>query len=259
MTVIAVTGGRDSTNVAWIRSRLDVMRDGMTFLAHGDARGTDRIAAAWADDAGVRHSGGTFAARWEALGRCAGHSRNQEIIDSVRPDALHAFFGGAGTADMVSRCRRSGVPIVHEAPTSPLTLIQESLRGDPWRMLVACVLLNLTSHRQVRPVLGPLFEMHPTPESMSASDPEAVADVIRVCGMQQRRAVGIRRMSQDFVIWRDSGFDGPVTELHGVGPYAADSWAIFQDMNVMGVEPNDAKLDGYVRWAHSEAIVGSGR
>lgn len=37
-----------------------------------------------------------------------------------------------------------------EPPQSPYGLIEEQLFGDPWRLLVACILLNKTSIVQAR-------------------------------------------------------------------------------------------------------------
>ena len=38
---------------------------------------------------------------------------------------------------------------VWEPPVSPFGLIEEELYGDPWRLLIACILLNKTSITQV--------------------------------------------------------------------------------------------------------------
>ena len=38
-----------------------------------------------------------------------------------------------------------------EPPASPYGLIEEQLFGDPWRLLVACILLNQTAAKGVRP------------------------------------------------------------------------------------------------------------
>ncbi len=38
---------------------------------------------------------------------------------------------------------------VYEAPASPFGLIEEQLYNDPWKLLVACILLNKTSITQV--------------------------------------------------------------------------------------------------------------
>ena len=41
-----------------------------------------------------------------------------------------------------------------DPPASPFSLIEEVLYQDPWRLLLACMLLNKTSGRAVRPSLA---------------------------------------------------------------------------------------------------------
>jgi hypothetical protein len=57
----------------------------------------------------------------------------------------------------------------HFRPTSPdeFGLIQEKLRHEPWKMLVAVIFLNVTTAKMALPLLGRLFERWPTPEALS--------------------------------------------------------------------------------------------
>jgi len=57
----------------------------------------------------------------------------------------------------------------HFRPTSPdeFGLIQEKLRHEPWKMLVAVIFLNKTNAKVALPLLGQLFERWPTPEAVS--------------------------------------------------------------------------------------------
>lgn len=57
----------------------------------------------------------------------------------------------------------------HFRPTSPeeFGLIQEKLRYEPWKMLVAVIFLNVTTAKMALPLLGQLFERWPTPEALS--------------------------------------------------------------------------------------------
>lgn len=57
----------------------------------------------------------------------------------------------------------------HFRPTSPdeFGLIQEKLRHDPWRMLVAVIFLNVTTAKMALPLLSQLFERWPSPEALS--------------------------------------------------------------------------------------------
>lgn len=80
-----------------------------TVIIHGDARGADTLADAWAQ----RHKVAvvSFPANWEKDGRSAGNKRNQQMLDVGRPDLVVAFPGGAGTADMVKRALAAGVEV----------------------------------------------------------------------------------------------------------------------------------------------------
>jgi methyl-CpG-binding domain protein 4 len=108
-------------------------------------------------------------------------------------------------------------------------------------MVVACVLLNRTTRRQVDGVIGGLFERWPGPEEMADADPGLLALTLRPLGLHNRRAETLRRLSSDWL----GGFD-EVTELYGVGKYAADSWAIFQEGD-LSVEPTDKALSAYLK------------
>lgn len=127
---------------------------------------------------------------------------------------------------------------------SPFGLIQEELRDDPWRLLIACICLNLTNIRQVRPVIVGLFEAYPSPELVVGGSEVQIAGLIRTLGLHNRRARSIVRMSQAYVM----GFTD-VRQLPGVGKYAADSHRIFCEGRLDDVEPTDKKLLKYLEWA----------
>lgn len=57
----------------------------------------------------------------------------------------------------------------HFRPTSPheFGLIQEKLRHEPWKMLVAVIFLNVTTAKMALPLLSQLLERWPTPEVLS--------------------------------------------------------------------------------------------
>lgn len=68
-------------------------------------------------------------------------------------------------------------------PPSPYSLIQESIYEDPWRVLVACMLLNRTSGRQVRTVVWTLLEAFPTPWVLAQAPVARVEGIVRVLGI----------------------------------------------------------------------------
>ncbi|KAF3584790.1 hypothetical protein F2Q69_00029549 [Brassica cretica] len=90
-------------------------------------------------------------------------------------------------------------------PRSPCNLLQEDHWHDPWRVLVICMLLNKT------------------------------------CGAQKKRSKIIQRFSLEYLqeSWTH------VTQLHGVGKYAADAYAIFCNGKWDCVRPDDHMLNYY--------------
>ena len=79
-------------------------------IIHGGARGADEGAASWGESEHAKVL--CFPANWKKHGRSAGPIRNQQMIDSGKPDVCVAFPGGRGTADMVSRAASVGIPII---------------------------------------------------------------------------------------------------------------------------------------------------
>lgn len=131
---------------------------------------------------------------------------------------------------------------------SPYELIQEFLRDQPWRLLVACCMLNQTSSKQVWPVLPRFFERYPEPLDAAQADPTEMASVIRPLGLQNRRARTIIAMS---AAWSVGDFE-EVTDLPGVGKYGSDSYRLFV-MEELVEDVEDKELERYLRWAKDGA------
>ena len=102
-----VCGGRDFGDREWLFSALDEI--GPTGVVHGAARGADSLAQAWARERGVPEVG--YPADWRREGRAAGPRRNATMLKVEQPDAVIAFPGGRGTADMIRRAVEAGVPV----------------------------------------------------------------------------------------------------------------------------------------------------
>ena len=75
-------------------------------------------------------------------------------------------------------------------------LIQEYYFPDRWKMLVCCVMLNLTSHKQVYPIIDGFFKRWPNAAAASKADPAIMADYIKSLGMYNKRAKTIIKMSK---------------------------------------------------------------
>jgi methyl-CpG-binding domain protein 4 len=122
-------------------------------------------------------------------------------------------------------------------------LIQERYWPDEWKMLVCCLCLNLTTRKQMEPVVAELFQRWPTARDMAAADPSEISALTVSLGMQHKRAQTLIRFSREF----DAGFKS-VRDLHGVGKYAEDSHLIFALGQWQSVRPTDGALTKY--WKH---------
>ncbi len=81
-----------------------------TLVIHGAARGADSYAGNWARSQAIPEL--ACPADWNGpLGKGAGFARNQSMLVDHKPDIAVAFPGGNGTADMVRRCKKAGVPV----------------------------------------------------------------------------------------------------------------------------------------------------
>ena len=119
-------------------------------------------------------------------------------------------------------------------------LLQEIYQDDPWKMLVCCILLNLTKRQQVDKVRHELFSKYPTEYEMMEADEKELADILKPLGLYNRRAKTLIKFSWMWV----NGFND-VSELYGIGQYAKDSWEIFQ-MNNFNTKPKDEVLLEYL-------------
>lgn len=207
----------------------------------------------------------------------------------------------AGMAGLAARVAESS-PRQHDAwhpMPSPFGLLEELFGRAPWRLLVACMLLNQTHRRQVDGVLFRLLEACPTPEALLRAPQDTIQAMLRPLGLQRRRCDALRRLSADFIQLRcampeigrglpkgrqgeggalegtaegseghgggENGAgerscgQGPeavlegVRTIHGVGPYAADAFAMF----VLGrFDRQRPPRDHALRWYH-EFVVGA--
>lgn len=106
---VLVCGGRDFRNSPMMARVLgEVGTHRISVVIHGGAPGADTMAGSWASAFGVRCE--TYDADW-SLGPKAGPIRNQRMIDEGKPDLVVAFPGGKGTADMVRRAKKAGIPV----------------------------------------------------------------------------------------------------------------------------------------------------
>ena len=108
-----VTGQREWSDRALIRRVLSRLPATGTVVIHGGARGADRLASSVAREFGFAEL--EFRPDWRRFGKAAGVLRNQRMLDIGQPDIVFAFVvelaSSRGTADMVQRARKAGVPV----------------------------------------------------------------------------------------------------------------------------------------------------
>jgi methyl-CpG-binding domain protein 4 len=135
--------------------------------------------------------------------------------------------------------------------------MQYDLRGDPWRMLVACMLLNRADGRQAKQAL---FDISDLSEDilldlsvMSAYT--RLESAFSVCGLQHQRAHRVIRFTIDWhrACKRVGSFPSSedVAKMHGVGQYALDSYKMFVIGEYVDA-PADHVLSAFV---HSELFA----
>ncbi|KAK4799379.1 hypothetical protein SAY86_024744 [Trapa natans] len=198
------------------------------------------------------------------------HFRSRKVISDPEPSTRKRIAGTALKAPVVNGRkeigRRSRNPSALEKdkeaykrkdsnntwkpPRSELGLLQEDHAYDPWRVLVICMLLNITTGRQTGKILERLFSEFPDAKAAAEAPVEGIEEIIKTLGLQKKRAHMIKRMSQEYLgeNWTH------VTQLHGVGKYAADAYAIFCTGKWYEVTPVDHKLKDYwdYLWANKD-------
>lgn len=113
---LLVCGGRDFSDTTLAYRVLDKLhRERMIgVVIEGDARGADRIAGYWARRNRIDNL--KFPADWRAHGKAAGPIRNKRMLDEGKPDAVLAFPGGRGTANMIEQARGAGIEVIESIP-----------------------------------------------------------------------------------------------------------------------------------------------
>tara|TARA_A100001011_G_scaffold371466_1_gene428826 strand:- start:1787 stop:2245 length:459 start_codon:yes stop_codon:yes gene_type:complete len=126
-------------------------------------------------------------------------------------------------------------------------LIQERYFPDRWKMLICCLMLNLTSHKQVNPIIDGFFKRWPNVLSASQANEIEMREYIKSLGMYNKRAKTIIKMSKQFL----NGFSHP-KDLYGCGKYASDSDTIFYQGKWREVMPTDGALLRYIEFLKSK-------
>ncbi|GAV82478.1 HhH-GPD domain-containing protein [Cephalotus follicularis] len=166
--------------------------------------------------------------------------------DAGTPVGIKTFLSASQKLEAYRRI--SGSPVnTWKPPRSPFGLLQEDHSHDPWRVLVICMLLNRTSGTQARRVISELFTLCPDAKTAIEVATGDIEKIIQTLGLQKKRAAMIQRFSQEYLYesWTY------VTQLHGIGKYAADAYAIFSSGMWESVRPTDHMLNYYWEFLYS--------
>ncbi len=114
---LLVTGGRDyGDDNSGARDQLSKALKQLCpdEIIHGGCSGADQLASNWADYYGLRNTScpPTPEERKRFGPKACFVMRNQRMLDDHSPDLVLAVRGGRGTADMVRRALKAGVPVL---------------------------------------------------------------------------------------------------------------------------------------------------
>ena len=109
---VLVCGGRDYADEETLHAILSDLHPSVV-IHGGCASGADKLASRWVKASGTAEI--VCLADWVTHRRAAGPIRNQKMLDEHTPELVVAFPGGRGTADMVRRARKAGIPVLEIA------------------------------------------------------------------------------------------------------------------------------------------------
>lgn len=130
--LVVITGSRDWTDADAIHADLSCIEQAgrLWGVVEGAARGADRIAGRWAEEAqrrGIYWM--TMPADWQAHGRKAGPLRNRQMLayaqstaeaEGVLPVVLaYPLPGSIGTLDMMRVCAAAGLRVLDRSDHAP--------------------------------------------------------------------------------------------------------------------------------------------
>jgi hypothetical protein len=104
-------GGRDYIDSTFIKRSIDQLTKtiGPFVCIAGGARGVDTICVDYCLSLGFPTL--IMPAPWDAFKRAAGPIRNQWMLDHATPTYALGFPGGVGTADMMRKIQKAGIPL----------------------------------------------------------------------------------------------------------------------------------------------------
>lgn len=169
--------------------------------------------------------------------------KNRKSVSQQKPKKIPAPMLTAAEKRFDMYCRLPPDRLVTPRRT-PYNLLQERYAPDPWKVIVICMLLNRTRGKPIKELVEGFFVRYPDAQTACNADLEGMVEYLRPTGLQLEKSERIRKFSSSYLSpdWTY------VTELHGVGKYAADAYAIFCAGRATEVQPEDHKLVDYWKY-----------
>lgn len=106
---VLVCGSRHFDDNFILKAELEKLD--VTTIIHGDCRGADRMAGAYARTWGIEEV--KYPADWEREGKAAGPIRNSKMLRDGKPDLVLAFLApnSRGTANMIEQATKANIPV----------------------------------------------------------------------------------------------------------------------------------------------------
>lgn len=141
--------------------------------------------------------------------------------------------------------------------TERVPLFQEALAGEPFWMLVGCVLVNRAAwlphgqrvHAEMRAAFSGPESMSELANRSTRRRYDLIGRIKTFCeplGLAQPRAFTIVALAEAFAMFPPKTA-ADVMKIRGCGRYAAETWAIFAEGR-LDFEPGDSRLREYVAW-----------
>ncbi|KAG8220790.1 hypothetical protein J3R82DRAFT_2225 [Butyriboletus roseoflavus] len=185
-------------------------------------------------------------------------SFDEPVEGTVEESSILTWYNNPGLFDDLMIMLRRLKPI----------LVQESVRDDPWKVLIAVRLLNVTTGKAAIPVFCKIISRWPTPQDLVHAPQDELVELLRPLGLYNKRVSWLKDMSEHFLedqqarscsrtslaaLLSEERIVPNAPHLHypGVGPYALDSLHIFcaGDKDAWKrVMPRDKELVRYLRW-----------
>lgn len=121
--------------------------------------------------------------------------------------------------------------------------MQELYAGEPYKLLIGCILCNQSRGRMALTVMHDLFLKYPSIEDIVESELTKLTEILRPLGLQNRRAMTLVKFAKAWIGASESDY---LEDLPGVGKYASDSFRLFihHDWSIV---PEDKELKAYMK------------